>query len=175
MHVQYLHTQRARQSSRRQHLALWRWCGGSPGEECDVDSEAVRVILSTITGIKHTNMHVQFCLQTVGDSTWPSDEVFGAAAALASSATLTARRFALSYPTSQSLPYKHACFTHSEPAMEQSETAPGPLTLFLARQQPWRAVRHRQPGGPRHPVNHHRHHHPYASMRQNSRRQHLAL
>ncbi len=175
MHVQFLHTQRARQSSRRQHLALLRWCGGSPCEECDVDSQAVRVILFTIIGINHTRCMYSSAYKTVGDSTWPSDEVFGAAAALASSATPTARRFALSYPPSQSLPYKHACFTHSEPAMEPSETAPGPLTLFLARRQPWRGVQRRQQGGPRHPVHHHRHHHPYASLRQNSRRQHLAL
>ena len=43
---------------RCQHLALWRWCGGSPGEECDADSEAVRVILS-ITSI---TIHTQACM-----------------------------------------------------------------------------------------------------------------
>jgi hypothetical protein len=60
MHVQALHTTFSlRQTSRRQHLAPWRWCGGSPCEECDADSQAVRVILSTTIGINHTNMHVQ--------------------------------------------------------------------------------------------------------------------
>ena len=60
MHVQFLHTLSLRQISRRQHLAPWRWCSGSPGKECDADSEAVRVILSTNKGINHTRMHVQF-------------------------------------------------------------------------------------------------------------------
>jgi hypothetical protein len=58
-HVQFLHTLSARQNSRRQHLAPWRWCGGSPGEECDADSEAVSVILSNITGI--TRQAYSFC------------------------------------------------------------------------------------------------------------------
>ena len=60
MYREFLHTLSLRQSSRRQHLALLRWCGDCPGEECDADSEALRVILSTITGINHTSMHVQF-------------------------------------------------------------------------------------------------------------------
>jgi hypothetical protein len=60
-------------------------------------------------------------------------------------------------------PYKHACTVsaHTEPAAEQSETAPGPPTGSLARRQPWRGVRRRQQGGPRHPIQHQRHHHPY--------------
>jgi hypothetical protein len=139
MHVLFLLS--LRQNSRRQHLALWRWCGGSPSEECDADSQAVRVILSTNTVITTQACMYRFCTQTVGDSTWPSDGVSGAAAALARSATLTARRFASSYPPPQASLHKHACFAHAEPAAEPSETAPGPRTVFLAWQQPWRAVR----------------------------------
>jgi hypothetical protein len=60
MHVQFLRTLSLRQNGRRQHLAPWRWCTGSPCEECDADSEAVRVILATITAINHIRMHVQF-------------------------------------------------------------------------------------------------------------------
>jgi hypothetical protein len=139
MHVQFLLS--LRQNSRRQHLALSRWCGGSPGEECDADSKAVRVMLSTTTGITTQACMYSFCTQTVGDSTWPSDGVSGAAAALASSATLTARRSASSYQPPQASLHNHACFAHAEPAVEPSETAPCPLKMFLARQQPWRAVR----------------------------------
>ena len=105
-----------RQNSRRQHLALWRclWCGGSPGEECDADSEVVRVILSNITGITTQACMYSFCTRRdycwiVRDSTWPFDKVSGAAAALASSATLTARRSASSYPPSHASQFKHAC------------------------------------------------------------------
>jgi hypothetical protein len=160
MHVQFLHTTLSkRRKSRRLHLALWRWCSSSPGEECDADSEAVRVILSNITDITiHTNMysfkaaHAEPATERVGvrdsvrDSTWPSDVVSGAPAALARSATLTARRSASSYQTSQTSPsiHKHACTVSAhdtERATERSETAPGPLTGSLARRQPWRGVR----------------------------------
>ena len=63
MHIQFLHTLSLRQNSRRQHLAPWRWCGGSPhpGEECNADCEAFRVILSTITGITIQACMCSFC------------------------------------------------------------------------------------------------------------------
>ena len=63
IHVQFLRTLRLRPSGRKQHLALWRWCGGSPhpGEECDADCEAIRVILSTITGITIQACMCTFC------------------------------------------------------------------------------------------------------------------
>ena len=104
--------------------------------------EAVLVILSNITAI--TTIHTQACGKTVGDSTWPSEGVSGAAAALARSATLTARRSASSCPTLQESPHKHACTVsaHAETTAESSETAPCPLTRSLARRQPWRVVRH---------------------------------
>jgi len=73
---------------------------------------------------------------------------------------MTARRSASSYPTSRASAYKHACkvSAHAEPAAETSEPVPGPLIGSLARRQPWRGVRRRQRGDPRHPTHHHSHH-----------------
>jgi hypothetical protein len=81
--------------------------------------------------------------------------------ALARSATLTARRAASPYPTLRHQPYKHVCTgsAHAERAAKQSERAPFPLAVV--QRQPWRGVRRRQQGGPRHPIQYHRHHHPY--------------
>ncbi len=96
---------------------------------------------STIQACMHCFCTRSACSKPVGDSTWPFGG--GAAAALARSATLTARRFALSYPTSQASPHKHSSMHVSFHAdfAKPSQTAPGPLTGCLARRQPWRGVR----------------------------------
>ena len=59
----FTHTLSLGRNRRRKHL-VWRglrqW-RGSPGEECDVDSEAVRVILPTIAAI---TIQLQACMHS---------------------------------------------------------------------------------------------------------------
>jgi hypothetical protein len=63
MYILFLHTLSLGRNRRRKHL-VWRglrqW-RGSPGEECDVDSEAVRVILPTIAAI---TIQLQACMHS---------------------------------------------------------------------------------------------------------------